>query len=133
VARDRCPHHFTQNETGVVAPVCDLATGSEFSVASAYLVGCDGGRSVVRKKIGARLNGTSVIQRVQSTYIRAPELLPLVANGPAWISHSLNPWRCRTVFAIDGRETWLVHNHLYDAASENLHTTSRSDRNELHR
>jgi 2-polyprenyl-6-methoxyphenol hydroxylase-like FAD-dependent oxidoreductase len=85
-----------------------------FSVASAFLVGCDGGRSIVRKKLGARLNGTSIIQRVQSTYIRTLELLGLLAGPPAWICHSLNPRRSGTVFAIDGREKWLVHNHLYD-------------------
>jgi 2-polyprenyl-6-methoxyphenol hydroxylase-like FAD-dependent oxidoreductase len=105
---------YVQSESGVVATVRDLSTGNVFSVASAYLVGCDGGRSIVRKKLGARLNGTSIIQRVQSTYIRALELLGLLAGPPAWICHSLNPRRSGTVFAIDGREKWLVHNHLYD-------------------
>ena len=47
-----------------------------------YLVGCDGGRSLVRKAIGAKLAGTPVIQRVQSTYIRAPQLLG-AASGRA--------------------------------------------------
>src|ERR1051325_8344123 len=28
------------------------------------------------------------------------------------MSLSLNPRRCGTVVAIDGRETWLIHNHL---------------------
>jgi 2-polyprenyl-6-methoxyphenol hydroxylase-like FAD-dependent oxidoreductase len=108
---------FVQDETGVLATVCDLATGNDFSIASAYLVGCDGGRSIVRKKIGARLNGTAVIQRVQSTYIRAPKLLRLLPDRPAWVYHSLNSRRGGTVFAIDGREMWLVHNHLYDDES----------------
>jgi FAD binding domain/Aromatic-ring hydroxylase, C-terminal len=105
---------FVQDGTGVVATVCDLATGDEFHIKSAYLVGCDGGRSIVRGKIGAQLNGTPVIQRVQSTYIRAPELLRLVPDKPAWIYQSLNPRRCGTVFAIDGREAWLVHNFLHE-------------------
>ena len=83
------------------------------SIACRYLVGCDGGRSAVRKQIGATLDGTPVIQRVQSTYIRAPELLRAACRGkPAWAYFSLNPRRCGTVFAIDGRETWLVHNYL---------------------
>src|SRR5205085_11922221 len=101
-----------RNDTGVIALVRDVSTGNAFFVASAYLVGCDGGKSIVRKKIGARLDGTSVVQRVQSTYIRAPELLRLA--GPAWIYEALNPRRSGIVFAIDGRETWLVHNHLND-------------------
>ena len=31
---------------------------------------------------------------------------------------SLNPRRCGTVVAIDGREEWLVHNHLHEHEAE---------------
>src|SRR5207253_9288938 len=70
------------------------------------------GSSAVRKQMGAKLEGTPVIQRVQSTYIRAPQLLGTAPGKPAWSYYSINPRRCGTVFAIDGRSTWLVHNHL---------------------
>ena len=76
-----------------------------------FIVGCDGARSLVRKAIDADLQGTPMIQRVQSTYIRAPALLALM-DAPAWMTLSLNPRRCGTVVAIDGRENWLIHNHL---------------------
>ena len=33
-------------------------------------------------------------------------------DQPAWMTLSLNPRRCGTVVAIDGRENWLIHNHL---------------------
>jgi 2-polyprenyl-6-methoxyphenol hydroxylase-like FAD-dependent oxidoreductase len=102
---------FSQDELGVVATIRDLETGDALSVACDYLVGCDGGRSAVRKLIGAKLIGTPVVQRVQSTYIRAPQLLALMRR-PAWLCQVLNPRRCGTVFAIDGRETWIVHNFL---------------------
>ena len=42
---------------------------------AAYLAGCDGAKSMVRNAIGAKLAGTPEIQRVQSTFIRAPELI----------------------------------------------------------
>ena len=77
-----------------------------------YLVGCDGGSSTVRKQIGAKLEGTPVIQRVQSTFIRAPRLAELMSRPPAWCCYAVNPRRCGTVFAIDGHGSWLVHNHL---------------------
>jgi hypothetical protein len=67
---------------------------------------------MVRKAIGAKLEGTPVIQRVQSTYIRAPQLRAMIPGKPAWSYYSVNPRRCGTMFAIDGHETWLVHNHL---------------------
>jgi hypothetical protein len=36
----------------------------------------------------------------------------LLAEKPAWATFSLNPRRSGNVYAIDGRETWLVHNYL---------------------
>lgn len=109
--------HFTdlaQDDAGVTARARDLDTGEEICVTARYLVGCDGGRSDVRHQIGARLLGDPVIQRVQSSYIRAPGLLALLETAPAWGNISLNPRRSGTVYAIDGRETWLVHNYLRD-------------------
>ena len=102
---------FEENDDGVTATARDLDTDTTFQIHADYIVGCDGARSAVRKQIGATLQGTPVIQRVQSTYVRAPQLLGLMGE-PAWMTLSLNPRRCGTVVAIDGRETWLVHNHL---------------------
>jgi hypothetical protein len=39
-------------------------------------------------------------------------LRALIPGKPAWSYYAVNPRRCGTVFAIDGHETWLVHNHL---------------------
>ena len=103
---------FVQDANGVEATALDLDTQQERRIRARYLVGCDGGSSLVRKAIGAKLEGTPVIQRVQSTYIRAPQLRALLPGKPAWSYYSVNPRRCGTTFAIDGHATWLVHNHL---------------------
>jgi 2-polyprenyl-6-methoxyphenol hydroxylase-like FAD-dependent oxidoreductase len=102
---------FDERDDGIVATVRDCETEATFAIHADFLVGCDGARSMVRKAINATLQGTPVIQRVQSTYIRAPKLLDLM-GPPAWMTLSLNPRRCGTVVAIDGREKWLIHNHL---------------------
>jgi hypothetical protein len=39
-------------------------------------------------------------------------LAALLPGKLAWCYYSVNPDRGGTVFAIDGQETWLVHNHL---------------------
>jgi 2-polyprenyl-6-methoxyphenol hydroxylase-like FAD-dependent oxidoreductase len=109
---------FTQSETGVLATLRNLDTNETFQVAAKYLAGCDGSRSRVRRQIGAKLSGTPVIQRVQSTCIRAPQLLGMLPGKHAWMYLSLNPRRCGTVIAIDGSETWLIHNHLYEGEPE---------------
>lgn len=102
---------FSEVDEGIVATVRNLDAGAAFQIHADFIVGCDGARSLVRKAIDANLQGTPIIQRVQSTYIRAPALLGLM-DRPAWMTLSLNPRRCGTVVAIDGREKWLIHNHL---------------------
>src|SRR5690606_12062524 len=69
---------FEQDENGVTVRLTDLESGKAFSLRARYLIGCDGGRSDVRKKIGAQFVGDAVVQRVQSTYIRAPNLIEML-------------------------------------------------------
>jgi 2-polyprenyl-6-methoxyphenol hydroxylase-like FAD-dependent oxidoreductase len=104
---------FEQDNLGVTAQAKNIDNETPITIKARYMVGCDGGRSEVRKQMGAKLEGTAVIQRVQSTYIRAPKLKDLIKGKPAWSCYVMNPRRCGTVFAIDGDEQWLIHNHLH--------------------
>ena len=83
-----------------------------------FLIGCDGARSVVRKAIGAELSGDAIIQRVQSTYIRAPGLIDRQQHVNAWGTGAINPRRSGMVYAIDGSERWLVHNYMKPGETE---------------
>lgn len=103
---------FSQDADGVLITTEDAETGAPRTLRARFLVGCDGARSAVRKQIGARLSGTEVIQRVQSTCIRSPQLAGLLPGERAWGYYSVNTTRCGTVFSIDGHGTYLVHNHL---------------------
>ncbi len=103
-----------QDEHGVDATVRDLAGDTAMTIRAQYLVGCDGSRSPVRGLIGAKLIGDAIVQRAQSTYIRAPKLLSLIPGRPGWMNLSLNPRRSGNTVAIDGKETWLIHNYLYE-------------------
>ncbi|MDB5461354.1 MAG: monooxygenase, partial [Caulobacteraceae bacterium] len=109
---------FSQDDNGVRALARDLDTGETYEIAAQYLVGCDGGRSAIRKKIDAELRGDAVIQRVQSTYIRAPSLLGRQRQKPAWATFALNPRRSGNCYAIDGKEKWLIHNYLREDEAE---------------
>ena len=90
----------------------DLETGAAKTVRCRYLIGCDGARSVVRKAIGAEFEGDAIVQRVQSTFIRAPDLIARQLCPSAWGTGAINPRRTGMVYAIDGRERWLVHNYM---------------------
>ncbi len=103
---------YRQDDDGVVATARDLDSGESFRISCRYLLGCDGGRSMVRKAMGASFAGDAVVQRVQSTYIKAPALLGLQGERPAWATFTLNPRRSGNVYAIDGVEKWIIHNYL---------------------
>jgi 2-polyprenyl-6-methoxyphenol hydroxylase-like FAD-dependent oxidoreductase len=101
-----------QTDDEVVATVRNLDTGQIIRIASRYLVGCDGGKSTVRRAIGAQLEGDAVIQRVQASFIRAPDLIGLQKNERSWMTNAVNPRRVGNVIAIDGRERWMIFNYL---------------------
>ncbi len=107
---------FEQDEHQVTAQVQNLEQpdAPAFAIQASYLVGCDGGRSMVRKGIGAKLVGDEVVQRVQSTCIRAPGLIAKMKAAPAWAMFTVNPRRSGNIYAIDGKEVWLIHNYLRD-------------------
>jgi 2-polyprenyl-6-methoxyphenol hydroxylase-like FAD-dependent oxidoreductase len=99
------PHRAAALATNVV-------TDRPVEIVCRHLVGCDGGGSMVRKAIGAKLEGTPQVSRWQSTYFRAPQLLGLLRHEPAWMTLSVNPRRPGTVIAVDGVEKWLIHCRL---------------------
>ncbi|THD75386.1 MAG: monooxygenase [Bradyrhizobium sp.] len=99
-------------DTSATVTLRDLETGAARRLSCRYLIGCDGARSIVRKAVGAELTGDAIVQRVQSTYIRAPGLIVLQHHERAWGTGSINPRRSGMVYAIDGRERWLLHNYM---------------------
>jgi 2-polyprenyl-6-methoxyphenol hydroxylase-like FAD-dependent oxidoreductase len=105
---------LAQDGQGVASVARDLDSDQQVSIRSRYVVGCDGGRSTVRRCMGAELAGIAEYQRVQSTYFRAATLKDLLPGKPAWMYLAFNPRRCGTMMAIDGKETWLIHNFLYN-------------------
>ena len=104
--------NLEQRSDEVIATIRNLDTGETKRIASRYLVGCDGGKSTVRRAIGAQLEGDAVIQRVQATFIRAPGLIDLQHHPRSWMTNSVNPRRVGNVIAIDGRERWMIFNYL---------------------
>jgi 2-polyprenyl-6-methoxyphenol hydroxylase-like FAD-dependent oxidoreductase len=104
---------YEQRKDSVIATARDLDTGESFTIQAAYLVGCDGGKSWVRRAIGAKMNGTAVVKMVQSTYISAPDLMSRIKLPPAWMYLAINPRRTGAAISINGADKWLIHNYLY--------------------
>lgn len=108
---DRRLAEFVQTEDGVRASLVS-SDGTTTAVEARYLIGCDGGGSTVRGAIGAKLEGDAVVQRVQSTFIRAPGLTEAMQGAPAWATINLNRIRSGTAYTIDHDDRFLVHNYL---------------------
>ena len=103
---------FTQDDDGVTATARAPRHGREARPSPPATSSAATAATRRSRRASARGSlGDAVVQRVQSTYIRAPDLLA-PQEGPAWVNFSLNPRRSGNAYAIDGRETWLVHNYL---------------------
>lgn len=53
----------------------DIRSGETHTVTTDYLVGCDGGRSIVRKKLDIQYHGTPGLASFVSIFFRAPEMI----------------------------------------------------------
>ena len=100
---------YEQTADGVVVN-CRTDDGETRALTARYLVGCDGGRSVIRKAMGVDLAGDAELGRTRSSLIRAPGILALFdGRRPAWMSWVSNHKIRGNLIAIDGKDVWLVH------------------------
>lgn len=99
-----------QDQSGVTATV--EAKGSSFSINAAYLVGCDGGSSEVRKRLGIGLEGEGNLLRMRQSLFLCPELfdrLP-IGNGPGKGRHYHVADSSSTMMIMqDSTKHWTLH------------------------
>jgi 2-polyprenyl-6-methoxyphenol hydroxylase-like FAD-dependent oxidoreductase len=102
---------FEQQEAGVLATVRAVDGRSE-KINAAYLVGCDGGSSLVRKQLGIRLRGEANLAKFRQGLYRCDELfdrLPL-GQGPGRGRHYLvaDQWASFLIMQ-DSKRYWTMH------------------------
>jgi 2-polyprenyl-6-methoxyphenol hydroxylase-like FAD-dependent oxidoreductase len=91
---------FAQDETGVTAQVRN-ADGTSGAIRAAYLAGCDGGSSAVRKQLGIGLRGEYNILELRQALYRCDELFDRLPIGGG-------PGRGRHYHVADGNATFLI-------------------------
>ncbi|MBL6938240.1 MAG: FAD-dependent monooxygenase [Alphaproteobacteria bacterium] len=100
---------FEQNADGVTTH-CVRSTGETFIIRSRYLIGCDGGRSTIRKALGFQLIGDAELGRTRSSLVRSNDIRALFGDRrPAWMSWIASDKIRGNVVAINGKDIWLLH------------------------
>jgi len=96
---------FHQTDNGVVVKLVDVASQRHEQVTADYLVGCDGGRSGIRRQLGIKLQGRFASHRQLLVWFKSP-LLRYHDFGPAVLNWILKPDGIALLSALDGGETW---------------------------
>lgn len=109
---------FVQGPEGVEAHATGNDGSEPLTIRGRFMIGADGGRSLVRKQISSKLSGDAILSNVQSTCIRAKGLYELMDGPGAWGYYTFNPRRNGHVYAIDGDELFLVHTYLSEEEVE---------------
>jgi 2-polyprenyl-6-methoxyphenol hydroxylase-like FAD-dependent oxidoreductase len=91
---------LAQDGGGVTATVRD-STGAPSEIRAQYMVGCDGGASVVRKQLGIQLRGEGNLLRLYQALYYCPELYDMIPIGPG-------PGRGRHYHIADAQSTFLI-------------------------
>ena len=109
VLHETTVERYEQTADGVTT-YARRADGTEVVIESRFLVGCDGGRSTIRKAMGVSLAGDAEIGRTRTSLVRSEGIRALFGDRrPAWMSWIVNDRVRGNVIAIDGDERWLLH------------------------
>ncbi|HEV8015586.1 MAG TPA: FAD-dependent oxidoreductase [Stellaceae bacterium] len=104
---------FVEEEGGVAVDAVRVDDGATQRFTAAYLAGCDGARSAIRKQLGFHFRGEAGIVRdymggrMLSIWFRAPELYRLIPFPRAWQYWAVNRTQRGLIVAIDGREEFV--------------------------
>jgi 2-polyprenyl-6-methoxyphenol hydroxylase-like FAD-dependent oxidoreductase len=116
---------FDQDKDGVTLTAERVSDGQSESWRADYLVGCDGGRSFVRRTLGIRYAGEDTLRqdyfggRMFSTYLRAPTLYrDFLGSRRAFQYWAVNPQLRTTIIALDGQDEFLFWMRPKDPQAE---------------
>lgn len=116
---------FVQDPDGVTLHAQAADGDSKERWRAEYMIGCDGGRSLVRRALGIRYAGEETLQqayfggRMFASYLRAPTLYRDVLKDRACFQHwAINPDIRTTIIALNGTDEFLFWMRPKDPQSE---------------
>lgn len=107
---------YTQDQDGVTATLRERKTGQTQTVRAKYLVGCDGGKSTVRTKLGIEYFGRGAMRPNVSFFFRSASFLETHALGKGTLYFLFNPRSFGVFTAINGKDLWNYQHYFLDAS-----------------
>jgi 2-polyprenyl-6-methoxyphenol hydroxylase-like FAD-dependent oxidoreductase len=107
---------FTQDATGVVAQLTS-SSGQSTLLEAAYLVGCDGGSSTVRKQLGIALQGQGGIRTLRQALFFCPQLYERIPIGKGRHYHIAEGPLFPFLILQDSTRHWTLHAAAEDDAA----------------
>jgi hypothetical protein len=99
---------FTQDADSVTAHV-QTNNGPDETIRTAYLVGCDGGSSTVRKQLGIQLQGEGNIRKLRQALFHCPELYERIPMGKGRHYHIADGPIFPFIILQDSTRHWTLH------------------------
>jgi len=112
---------FTADAQGVTAEIEAVASGQRQTLRGAFIIGCDGGQSVVRRKLGIRYGGETLGPQpyasgpTVSTYLRAPGFFARIPHRRCWQYWTVNHDVRANTIVLDGSDELLFMTRLASA------------------
>jgi len=100
---------FVDDGDLVTCRIEHVPSGSVETVTTSFLVGCDGGRSTVRKQLGIGYEGTADLASFVSIYFRAPEMINRHPFGHGNIYFPLHRDHRGFMLTWDDDKTYTYH------------------------
>ena len=100
---------FEETADAVIATVRDNLTGATRTISAGYLVGTDGGTSLVRERLGITMSGTPALTYTTNVMLRIPDFASLHRFVPGYRFIFVGPegtWL--TIVAINGRDHYRM-------------------------